>query len=52
MRPTDQEIDNVLNQCVESEEEGASRWPGMTFEQGVKAALEWMQGYGPNPLED
>ena len=52
MRPTDEEIDNVLNQCVESEEEGASRWPGMTFAQGVKAALEWMQGYGPNPLED
>ena len=52
MRPTDEEIDNVLNQCVESEEEGASRWPGMTFEQGVKAALEWMQGYGTNPLED
>lgn len=50
--PNENEINDVLNQCVESENEGESRWPGMTYEQGVKAAIEWMQGDGPNPMED
>lgn len=51
-KPSEEAMDEVLNQCVESEEEGASKWPGMTYEQGVKAALEWVQGYGANPMED
>jgi len=52
MTPTEEQIDEVINQCVESEETGESRWPGMTYEQGVRAALEWIQGYGENPMED
>ncbi len=52
MVPTEEQIDEVVNKCVESEETGVSRWPGMTYEQGVKAALEWVQGYGENPIED
>lgn len=48
----DEEVNDVLNQCADSEEEGASRWPGMSYEQGVKAAIEWLQGYGENPMED
>lgn len=52
MKPNEEEINEVINQCVESEEEGASRWPGMTYEQGVKAAIEWLQGYGENPMQD
>lgn len=49
---TEQEINEVLDACVEQEEIGESRWPGMTYEQGVKAAIEWLQGYGENPMED
>ena len=52
IKPREDEIDDVLNKCVESEESGVSRWPGMTYEQGVKAAIEWMQGFGDNPLAD
>ena len=52
MTPTEEQIDEVINQCVESEETGESRWPGMTYEQGVRDALEWIQGYGENPMED
>ena len=51
-KPSDEEINDVLNQCVESEENGESKWPGMIYEQGVKDAIEWMQGYGSNPLVD
>ena len=52
MNRTEDEINDVLNRCIESEEKGESQWPGMTYEQGVKAALEWVQGYGEHPLED
>lgn len=45
-------IDDVLNQCAEQEEEGRSRWPGMSYEQGAAAAIRWMQGDGPSPMED
>ena len=49
--PTETEIDNVLNECMEKEELGETKYPGMTYEQGIKAALEWAQGYGENPLD-
>ena len=52
MKVIEEEMDAVINDCVESEENGESRWPGMTYEQGVKAALEWVQGYGEHPLTD
>ena len=52
MNRTEDEINDVLNRCIVSEETGESQWPGMTYEQGVKAALEWVQGYGEHPLED
>jgi len=38
------EIDEVLNQVTDAEDEGSSKWPGMTYEQGVKAAIEWLIG--------
>ena len=37
--PTENEIDNVLNECIEKEELGETRYPGMTYEQGIKAAF-------------
>lgn len=49
--PTENEINNVLNECMEKEELGETRYPGMTYEQGIKAALECAQGYGENPLD-
>ncbi|MBQ8969212.1 MAG: hypothetical protein IJ064_05730 [Bacteroidaceae bacterium] len=50
--PSENEINDVLNQCIDIEDECGSKWPGMSYEQGVRAAIEWMQGNGPNPLED
>lgn len=49
---SEEEIDELINQCVDSEETGESKYHGMTYEQGIKAALEWVQGYGEHPLED
>ncbi len=40
---TDEEINNTLNWCADSEEEG-SNYPGMTYEQGVRDTIEWLAG--------
>lgn len=41
---SEQEIWDLLNQCSESENEGSSKYPGMSYEQGVKVAIEWITG--------
>ena len=50
--PAQDEIDDVLNQCMEAENAGSSRWPGMSYEQGVAAALRWMIDGGQHPMKD
>jgi hypothetical protein len=47
--PTQNEIDDVLDQCSH---EGRSKFPGLSYEHGVRAAIEWMQGEGSNPMDD
>lgn len=51
MKPTQEQIDDVLNKCSDSEDEGTSIYPGMTYEQGVKAGIEWVQFGGEGPLD-
>lgn len=48
-----EDIDMLLNECREREDRGGSKYPGMTYEQGVIAAIEWLTFRGqPNPMED
>lgn len=49
---TQNEIDEVLNICADFEEQGYTNAPGMTYEQGVKATLEWLFQGQPNPTND
>ncbi len=41
---TEQEIYEVLDECLNSENTSTSIYPGMSYEQGVKAAIEWIIG--------
>ena len=51
--PDGVQIEATLDKCCESEAQGASRYPGMTYEQGVRAGIEWVLGrISENPLED
>lgn len=50
--PAAEEVDAVLNQCSQAEDDGVSKYPGASFESGVQAAIEWLRGESPNPLED
>lgn len=50
---TDAEIDDVLNKAIEKVDEGASSWPGMTYEEGVYNAIQWILGDSDShPMED
>lgn len=49
---TQQEIDDVMRKTDE-QMVGGSKWPGMSFEEGVRAAIEWITGQtDDNPMED
>jgi hypothetical protein len=37
---TEQEIDDLLNQASESADN--SKYPGMSFEQGIEYAIKWL----------
>ena len=50
---TREEIDEQLNQTIDSVDEGSTKWPGMTYEQGVDNALRWVAGDSDQPpMED
>lgn len=38
------EIDELLNMCADAQNTGESKYPGMTYEQGIEAALMWAFG--------
>lgn len=41
---TEAEVDELINRCVESEVSGCSEYPGMTYEQGIRAGIEYLTG--------
>lgn len=51
-RPKQEEIDEQLNKAADATDEGRSNWPGMTYEEGVAAAIRWMIGDDTPPMDD
>jgi hypothetical protein len=39
-RPTDKEIENIMNEAIANN----GKFDGMTYEEGVEAALRWVLG--------
>lgn len=49
---TQKEIDDVLNKAADGMDDG-SKWPGMSYEQGVDAAIRWLTGESEdNPMDE
>lgn len=48
---TQKQIDDLLDRCTEAEEFGESSYPSMSYEQGIKATIEWLDG-GDYPFDD
>jgi len=47
----DSEIHEQIDKAADTEND--SRWPGMTYEQGVRSALEWVsEETHERPMED
>jgi hypothetical protein len=44
MGRTDDEIEDAISAAYDSKDEHGSKWPGMCYEDGVIAALEWIKG--------
>ncbi len=51
MARTRMDIRNVLGAADDQVEKGVSKWPGMTYEDGVAATIRWMtERAEPNPM--
>lgn len=51
-KPSEYEIEDQLAEAINSMDSG-SKWPGMSYEEGVAAALRWVLGHSENrPMED
>lgn len=46
-RPTDDEI--IDQRELAAETAHATKWPAMSYEQGVETALDWVLGNGDEP---
>ncbi len=49
--PTTSEMDEVLDWCQDAENDGNSKFPGMSYEQGVMYAILWMRGDSGSPKD-
>lgn len=52
MERSEEEVQAVIDAANEIRYSVRTKWAGMTFEEGVIAALEWVLGNGDSPLED
>lgn len=52
MNPTKKEIDDVLSACIDAVESGDNTYWGLSYLQGVEAAIKWMLGEGDCPIDD
>lgn len=49
---TERDMNDVLNRCTAAEDEGATAYPGMSYEQGVSVAIRWLTDvYAPHPFD-
>lgn len=39
---TEEQVEELRARCLESERRDTSEYPGMTYEQGILAALDWL----------
>jgi len=47
--PIQQVVQEQLDEAWDHINEGLNKWPNMTYEQGVQAALDWMLGNVDDP---
>lgn len=49
---TEKEINEIIDWAARAEASGRSNFPGMSYEEGVRAALEWVTGQSDDKPND
>ncbi len=50
---SDEEINDLIQRCMDAESAGTTKYFGLTYEQGVKSALDWVTGNDDiHPLDE
>jgi predicted secreted Zn-dependent protease len=53
MERSEQEIEDTLDKAAGQVAKGGSKYPGMTYEEGVAQTLYWVTGQADeNPMDD
>lgn len=54
IKRTDEEIDDVRDQACLAVEEDGSKFPGMSYEQGLEEMIRWLTDDSPggSPMDD
>lgn len=52
MKPTTKEIEEQRDWALQKSAHEQTDFPGMTYEQGVEAALSWVLDGGKKPMEE
>lgn len=45
-----EQLDDLMNEVAQAAE-GGTKFPGMSYEDGITAVVEWLDGRGNNPME-
>ena len=51
MTPNTEKINDQIDKASEMVNSGKSKYPSMSYEDGVKAALEWITGIDEEPID-
>jgi hypothetical protein len=49
---TQEEVNQQLDKVNDNINKGISKYPGMTYEEGIRAAIDWMSGESDEPPMD
>lgn len=50
---SDSDIDKLIQAVMEKREQGGSKYPGMSYEDGIIATLDWLTGHDDaHPYDD
>lgn len=41
---TEEEVEKLMDDCIENRTNGKHRYAGMTYEEGIRAGIEWLTG--------
>ena len=52
MERTTAEVEKLIDEIEKFRMKGASKFPGMSYEDGIAYALEWILEDGPDPMEE